>query len=141
MTEALDQPAGVVELCEARHGLAQVIDAVVELAHRHCSLGVRMSARPPRYGAADEATRIVSAEIDAERAHAVIELFSDVPNMKVLSGSWKMHEEFASFDLLVLDGGGTGKHAETDPERAEPARLVARGGLLVIDDFTPPRRR
>ena len=104
-----------------------------------CGVGLAWMA-----SVADETARIVSTEIDVERARAVAELFSDVPNVRVLSSSWRALEDYGPFDLLVLDGGGTGKQAEIDPERAEPAVLLAKGGILVIDDFTPspewPRR-
>lgn len=88
--------------------------------------------------AVDRAGTIVSAEIDAERAAAVQELFRDYPNVRVLSSNWKALEDHAPFDLLVLDGGGTGKHPPVDAERADPAKLLAPGGTLVMDDFGPP---
>ncbi|MGW7244023.1 hypothetical protein [Streptomyces sp. NPDC054804] len=42
-------------------------------------------------------------------------------------------EEHGPYDLLVLDGGGQAKGNGA----ADPARLLAAGGAVVIDDFTP----
>ena len=97
-----------------------------------CGVGLAWMA-----SAVDGFTKIISAEIDPTRADAAAELFHEIRNVTVLSSSWKALEEHGPFDLLVLDGGGTGKSAETDPERADPARCLVRGGTLVIDDFTP----
>jgi len=94
--------------------------------------------------AADAAARLVSIERDAARAEAVRALFASDERVEVLSGDWPALLEHGPFDLLVLDGGGSGKvigDTQVDP----PAALRC-GGSLVIDDWTPwdswpPRER
>jgi hypothetical protein len=53
----------------------------------------------------------------------------------VLSGDWPALLEHGPFDLLVLDGGGSGK--TLDDARVEPREALRPGGSLVIDDWTP----
>ena len=77
--------------------------------------------------------RVVSVERDEERARHAAALFEDVPDVEVLCGDWTRIHERAPFDLLVLDGGGGGKHGSA----ADVDRLLRRGGTVVIDDFTP----
>jgi predicted O-methyltransferase YrrM len=55
--------------------------------------------------------------------------------VEVLTGDWRRIQEYGPYDLLVLDGGGSGK--SPDDTAADPARLLTPGGVLVIDDFTP----
>ena len=82
---------------------------------------------------ASRRTRLVSVERDAERAGLAAEVFRDVPNVEVLHGDWRRVEEYGPFDLLVLDGGGQAK----GDGAADPAHLLAAGGTVVVDDFTP----
>ncbi|MER6067413.1 hypothetical protein ABT187_00860 [Streptomyces sp. NPDC001817] len=56
----------------------------------------------------------------------------------MLDGDWRRIEEYGPFDLLVLDGGGQGKVPGDRP--ADVERLVAPGGTVVVDDFTPATR-
>jgi hypothetical protein len=51
-------------------------------------------------------TRLVSVEIDTERAGLVAPLFADLPHVAVRPGDWREIYRAAPFDLLVLDGGG-----------------------------------
>ncbi|HTT85914.1 MAG TPA: class I SAM-dependent methyltransferase [Acidimicrobiales bacterium] len=97
-----------------------------------CGVGLAWMA-----SAADASTRLVSVEVDPDRAEAASELFAGVPNVTVVVGPWKGIGDYGPFDLLVLDGGGTGKAAEVDPERADPTGLLKSGGTVVIDDFSP----
>jgi predicted O-methyltransferase YrrM len=85
--------------------------------------------------AADPSTCFVSAELDGERAARASDLFADHSNVTVLAGDWRQILEQAPFDLLVLDGGGSGKTPGDEP--VEPQRVLRPGGGLVIDDFTP----
>lgn len=80
-----------------------------------------------------ERTGVVSVEHDAERARAVRELFAGVPQVRVVHGDWTALTAFGPFDLLVLDGGGTGKDGGS---AADPERMLVPGGTVVIDDFT-----
>ncbi|WP_191873925.1 O-methyltransferase [Streptomyces filipinensis] len=72
-----------------------------------CGVGLAWLASGSRPG-----TRLISVERDAERARI---------------------EGYGPYDLLVLDGGGQAK----GDGAADPARLLAPGGTVVIDDFTP----
>ncbi|MFJ3760785.1 O-methyltransferase [Streptomyces sp. NPDC090080] len=88
--------------------------------------------------------RLVSVERDAERAGAAAGVFAAHPAVTVLHGDWPDIEAHGPFDLLVLDGGGQGKAPGDRPAAVE--RLLAPGGTVVIDDFTPaatwpPRHR
>ncbi|MFF7987304.1 O-methyltransferase [Streptomyces sp. NPDC007901] len=78
-------------------------------------------------------TRLISCERDRERARVASDVFRDCDHVEVLHGDWRRIEEFGPYDLLVLDGGGQAKGDGT----ADPARLLAPGGTVVIDDFTP----
>jgi predicted O-methyltransferase YrrM len=72
-------------------------------------------------------TRLVSVEIDTERAGLVASLFADQPQLAVIPGDWHEIYRAGPFDLLVLDGG-------VPPG---PAELLRPGGTIVIDDLTP----
>ncbi len=77
--------------------------------------------------------RVFSVESDARRASACQELFADRSNVVVENADWTQLLDHGPFDLLVLDGGGSGKVDE--PVDVEVALKV--GGTIVIDDFTP----
>lgn len=53
--------------------------------------------------------RLVSVEIDTERAGLVAELFTDRPHVVVIHGDWREIYRHGPFDLLVPDGGAHGK--------------------------------
>lgn len=73
---------------------------------------------------------LVTVEIDAERAAAAVEVFADVPNVRVVCGdSNELIPAYAPFDLLFADGGWRDQSALID--------LVRVGGRLVLDDVTP----
>lgn len=80
-------------------------------------------------------TAIYSVERDRERAVAVQELFADQPSLTVINDDWAALLARGPFDLLVLDGGGSGK-ASTDTA-VDPKLALRPFGALVIDDFTP----
>ncbi|MFE1878846.1 O-methyltransferase [Streptomyces diastatochromogenes] len=79
--------------------------------------------------------RLYSVERDPERARLAAEVFAGRPEVAVLTGDWRRIEEHAPFDLLVLDGGGQGKIPGDVP--ADVESLLAPGGTVVVDDFTP----
>jgi predicted O-methyltransferase YrrM len=79
--------------------------------------------------------RLVSVEKDPARAQIAAGLFVDRPEVTVLHGDWRRIEEYGPYDLLVLDGGGQGKAPGDTP--ADVTRLLAPGGTVVVDDFTP----
>lgn len=84
---------------------------------------------------AGDATPIVSVERDAERANHTAQLFADHPNVTVLVGDWPVILARGPFDLLVLDGGGTGKTPHD--VAVDPKVALKPFGTVVIDDFTP----
>ena len=93
-----------------------------------CGVGLAWLVSGPRPG-----VEVVSVERDLERYERVGTLFADRPDVTIIHGDWTAVDEYRPFDLLVLDGGGNGKRSGA----ADPERLLAPGGLLIIDDFTP----
>ncbi|WP_328958893.1 transferase [Kitasatospora purpeofusca] len=75
--------------------------------------------------------RLVTVERDAELARRAAGVFSDDERVSVLTGDWRLVERHAPFDVFFCDGGGK----RDDPQRV--VELLAPGGLLVMDDFTP----
>jgi predicted O-methyltransferase YrrM len=86
--------------------------------------------------AADPSTRLVSVEADLERAAAVQDLYSGFDQVTVIHGDWPAIVAHGPFDLLVLDGGGSGKW-QGDQRRVDPHTALRPAGTLVIDDWTP----
>jgi predicted O-methyltransferase YrrM len=83
---------------------------------------------------AGDGTRLVSVERDEERARVARRVHVEDPRVAVIAGDWRALLDHAPFDLLVLDGGGSGK---TDDDPVDVAAALAFGGTVVIDDFTP----
>ena len=88
---------------------------------------------------AEKARSLVTVELDPERAAAARARLAGLGHVELLVGDWR--EELRGrgpFELLFFDGGAW----KGDPE-AEGAQLavdlLAAGGLLVADDFTPGR--
>ncbi|MDT0322516.1 O-methyltransferase [Streptomyces millisiae] len=97
-----------------------------------CGVGLAWlaSAAPP-------GARLVSVERDPDLAAAVGRLFGADDRVTVECGDWREIAGHAPFDLLVLDGGGSGKAPGDEP--ADPEALLAPEGTVVVDDFTPGR--
>jgi len=95
-----------------------------------CGVGLAWLASGVRAG-----VRLFSVERDAERARVAAEVFADRPEVGIIHGDWRLIAEHGPYDLLVLDGGGSAK--TPDGQAADPTRLLARGGTVVLDDFTP----
>ncbi|MGA5820982.1 O-methyltransferase [Kitasatospora sp. NPDC094028] len=75
--------------------------------------------------------RLFTVERDAELAATAAELFRDDERVRVLHGDWRLLAGHAPFDVFFCDGGGK----RDDPDGV--VDLLAPGGLLVLDDFTP----
>ncbi|WBP90721.1 O-methyltransferase [Kitasatospora cathayae] len=75
--------------------------------------------------------RLVTVERDGRLARSAAESFEEDARVRVLHGDWRLLEEHAPFDVFFCDGGGK----RDDPDRV--VELLAPGGLLVLDDFTP----
>ncbi|PSK70873.1 hypothetical protein C6W96_19630 [Streptomyces sp. CS149] len=70
----------------------------------------------------------------SQRASALLpygEGSADDDRVSVLAGDWRLLERHAPFDVFFGDGGGK----RDDPEKV--VELLAPGGLLLLDDFTP----
>lgn len=81
-------------------------------------------------GAPKDAT-IVTAELDADLADDVKEIFGDAPNVEVLAGDWRALEQFAPFSLIFVDVREVMESIDMLADLLEP------GGIAVLDDFVP----
>jgi predicted O-methyltransferase YrrM len=115
------------------HALASGAPARIGETGTGCGVGLAWLA-----GAAAPHVQIVSVERDQSRADGAARLFGDHPNVRVEHDDWTALAAHAPFDLLVLDGGGSGKGGD---EPIDPEAWLAPGGTLVIDDFTPSDSR
>ncbi|WP_240108243.1 class I SAM-dependent methyltransferase [Streptomyces sp. MUM 203J] len=75
--------------------------------------------------------RLATVERNKDLACRAAALFADDARVSVLTGDWRLLEQHAPFDVFFCDGGGK----RDAPERV--VDLLAPGGLLVLDDFTP----
>ncbi|MFF4268614.1 S1 RNA-binding domain-containing protein [Streptomyces sp. NPDC001536] len=119
------------ELGRLLHALAGGAEGAVATTGAGCGVGLAWLASGAREG-----VRIVGVERDPERARIAAEVFADRPEVEVRHGTWRRIVERGPYDLLVLDGDGTGTSPDDDP--ADPARLLTPDGTIVIDGFTPP---
>jgi predicted O-methyltransferase YrrM len=125
---------GFAHSCRPEQGLllrtlAQGAAGLIGESGTGCGVGLAWLASGAAPG-----VRLVSVERDAARAAVSAEVFADQPQVEVVHGDWTELYARGPFDLLVLDGGGQGKG---DGAAADPVRLLAPGGTVVVDDFTP----
>lgn len=96
-----------------------------------CGTGCGVGAAWLSHGARD-GSRVVTAEVDADLAAAVTELFGDRPRVDVLTGDWGALRDHGPFSLLFLDVREA-KRSGADMVAA----MLEPGGIVVLDDFTP----
>lgn len=124
--------AGYVSFCRNETGrllaaLAATRSGTMAEFGTGCGVGtawLRSGARP--------GAMILSAELDEKLAVAAQEIFTDDPQVEVLAADWSTLRNKGPFSLLFLDSAS--------PEDAgvdSVADLVERGGIVVMDDFTP----
>jgi predicted O-methyltransferase YrrM len=85
---------------------------------------------------AETAASVVTVEVDEERFATAQARLRGVENVELVHGDWReVLPERAPFELVFWDGG----FWKQEPTRDGPAvvDLLAPGGLLVADDFTP----
>ena len=76
--------------------------------------------------------RILTAELDPTLAEAAAEIFEDDPQVEVVAADWSTLRDRGPFSLLFLDAKEP-KNSGADTV----VDLVERGGVVVLDDFTP----
>ncbi len=80
----------------------------------------------------DPRVRLVTIELDEDRAAVASRLLEPAPNVRVLRGDWRQVLELAPFEMVFCDASSA--------KREEPEfvlRMMRPGGLVVLDDFTP----
>ncbi len=95
-----------------------------------CGTGCGVGAAWLRTGAPAQ-TKVITAELDGDLAHSVMEMFAD-EDIVVMHADWTSLREHAPFSLLFLDAGS----AKSAP-REGVIDLVGGGGMVVLDDFIP----
>jgi len=127
--------AGFDNSCRPEHGrllsvlAAGVRGGVIGETGTGCGVGLAWLAA----GACQD-VRLVSVENDSARFAVAQRVFAGDDRVTLLRGDWRELAAHGPFDLLVPDGGGQGKGAETP---LDPAGWLTFGGTLVIDDFAP----
>jgi predicted O-methyltransferase YrrM len=85
----------------------------------------------------DEASRLVTVEIDGDRAAVARELLVGEARIEVLTGRWEdLLPARAPFDLVFVDSGYSRLLGEESAANAL-LDIVVTGGMLVLDDLTP----
>ena len=82
------------------------------------------------YAMAETARRVITVELDPERAAAARERVRDLPNVEALEGDWREIAE-GTFGLVFADAGAY--------EWNRVVELTEIGGFIVKDDLTPGR--
>ncbi len=124
--------AGYVAFCRNETGrllatLAATRDGTMAEFGTGCGVGTAWL----RSGARTD-VRIVTAELNPKLATAAATIFEDDPSVDVLAADWSTLTDQGPFSLLFLDSG-VPESVRVDAV----ADLVAPGGLVVLDDFTP----
>lgn len=124
--------AGYVSFCRNETGrllaaLAATRGGVMAEFGTGCGVGTAWLRSGVRNGA-----RILTAELDPKLAGAAAEIFTDDPQVEVLSADWSTLRGKGPFSLLFLDSSA-GDEVAVDAI----ADLVEPGGIVVLDDFVP----
>jgi predicted O-methyltransferase YrrM len=106
------------------HALLRVLAAGRDVLELGSAFGIGASRL------AETARRVVTIELDPERAAATRELVRDLPNVEALEGDWR---ELAggTYGLVFADAGAY--------EWNRVVELTEIGGFIVKDDLTPGR--
>ena len=124
--------AGYVSFCRNETGrllaaLAATRSGTMAEFGTGCGVGTAWLRSGARAG-----TIILSAELDERLAVAAQDIFTDDPQVEVLSADWSTLLDKGPFSLLFLDSG-----EPTEVGVDSVADLVEAGGIVVLDDFTP----
>lgn len=129
---AVSRKAGYVSFCRNETGrLLATLAATRSGTMAEFGTGCGVGTAWLRSGARKEAI-ILSAELDEKLAVAAQEIFTDDPQVEVLSADWSTLRDRGPYSLLFLDPSSP-KDAGVD----SVADLVESGGIVVMDDFAP----
>jgi predicted O-methyltransferase YrrM len=95
-----------------------------------CGTGCGVGAAWLRSGAPKH-TRVITAELDPELAHGVMDMFAG-DDIDVMHADWSSLAQHAPFSLIFMDATS----AKGWP-REKIVALLEEGGMIVLDDFTP----
>jgi predicted O-methyltransferase YrrM len=95
-----------------------------------CGTGCGVGAAWLRTGA-PKGTRVLTAELDPELAHGVMEMFAG-DDIDVMHADWVSLAEHAPFSLIFIDADSA-RHSP----REQIVDMLETGGIIVLDDFTP----
>ncbi|KQP66555.1 O-methyltransferase [Nocardioides sp. Leaf285] len=130
---AVSRRAGYVSFCRNETGrLLATLAATRSGTMAEFGTGCGVGTAWLRSGVRDDATRIVTAELDPRLAGAASEIFVDDGQVEVLAADWSTLLDKGPFSLLFLDSG-----EPTEVGVDAVADLVEAGGIVVLDDFTP----
>jgi predicted O-methyltransferase YrrM len=105
--------------------VARVDEGVIAEIGTGCGVGTAWMASALRPG-----VRLVTVEIDEQRARLVRDVFKALPTVSVLQGDWRAIAAAAPFALLFGDGGGC--------KDEDLHHLLSPGASIIFDDFTDP---
>ncbi|MEF2279555.1 NUDIX domain-containing protein [Deinococcus sp. YIM 134068] len=83
----------------------------------------------------DGAARLVTAELDPERAAVARDALASDPRAEVLNGDWREALTHGPFDLIFSDCAPAKRETESLDVLVGVLRV---GGMLVLDNFSPP---
>jgi predicted O-methyltransferase YrrM len=135
VTRAFDvsRRAGYVSFCRNETGrLLAALAATRGGTMAEFGTGCGVGTAWLRSGVRGTSARLVSAELNADLAHAAAEIFAEDAQVEVLAADWATLRDRGPFSLLFLDAempGDIGVDNIVD--------LIEEGGIVVLDDFVP----